>query len=48
MSRSRHETVKSTFGGKSKKEIKDMISENDLDVDGLRKKIRYKIEARAK
>jgi len=48
MSRSRHETVKGVFGGKSKKEIKDMISENDPDVEGLRKKIRYKIESREK
>lgn len=37
MSRSRHEIVKGVFKGKSKKEIKEMISENDLDVEGFKK-----------
>lgn len=46
MSRSRHETVKGVFGGKSKKEIKQMISDSNPDVQELRRKIRYKIETR--
>ena len=38
MSRSIHQTRKSVFGGKSKREIEDMISNEDHDVEQLIKK----------
>ena len=38
MSRSIHKTIKGVFGGKSAPEIDKMISENDSDVEDLKKK----------
>ena len=48
MSKSRHVTVKGVFGGKSVKQIKEMIAENDLDVELLREKKRLKLESQFK
>lgn len=48
MSRSKHVTIKSVFGGKPKSEIMKMISENDPDVEALRAKKMAKIQAIAK
>lgn len=42
MSRSIHKTVKCLFGGKSAREIDEMIAEDDPDVVELRRKRRYK------
>ena len=36
------------FGGKSVKQIRDMINENDLDVELLREKKRLKMESQLK
>jgi len=48
MSKSRHVTVKGVFGSKSVKQIRDMIDENDYDVELLREKKRLKIESQIK
>lgn len=48
MSRSIHKTIKGLFGGKSKSAIKEMIEENDPDVEELGKKYSYKNTERAK
>ncbi len=48
MSKSRHGTVKGVFGGKSVKQIRDMIDENDYDVELLREKKRLKLESQIK
>lgn len=46
MSKSRHVTVKGVFGDKSVKQIKQMIEENDLDVELLREKKQLKLKSR--
>jgi hypothetical protein len=48
VSRSRHQTVKSVFGGKPASEINAMIANNDQDVQALREKKRFKNEERAR
>ena len=46
MSRSIHKTIKGVFGGKSVREVNEMISRNDHEIEELGKKYRYKSEAR--
>ena len=48
MSKSRHVTVKGVFGGKSVKQIRNMIDENDLDVELLREKKKLKLKTQLK
>jgi len=47
LSRSKHQTHQSVFGGKSKAEIDSMFAEGDADVDELLEKRRLKREARS-
>ncbi|NRA68977.1 MAG: hypothetical protein HRU19_31190 [Pseudobacteriovorax sp.] len=46
MSRSIHQTVKSVFGGKTIREINEMIDAEDPDVLALLRKKQYKSDTR--
>jgi hypothetical protein len=47
VSRSKHQTFKSVFGGKSKREIQELIDGEDPDCLALLKKRQIKRETRA-
>jgi len=48
MSRSSHVTLMGVFRGKTKREIEEMVAQNDPDIVALKEKKRRKLEARAK
>jgi len=48
MSRSIHKTIKGVLGGKSAKDMKQMIEESDPDVEELGRKYFYKNSERDK
>lgn len=48
MSRSRHQTIKGVFGGKSESEVNAMIEGRDEDVEALAEKKRFKLEEQSR